>query len=116
MINVTLDLYIFVYSQKDYQYYLVSTDKDSLRVPSLELSSDHNIKTAVKDLFEKHVALSSQFVTFKTSDPEIVEDTLHIVYYSLSPFSAQPKPDSFLLPSFQYAAINQNIQQIINIL
>jgi hypothetical protein len=116
MINAILDLYIFRYDHLKQNYEIVSTNSSVLEAPSVEIDESSDINSLLKNLFEKHVSLSSNYVTFKICDTEISDGKLHLVYYALTPFSSNINDNSFLLPTNKYAILFKNIQKIINIL
>lgn len=114
--NAILDLYIFVYDKNSQHYQIVSTDPENLQIPYINITENSDIELEAKKIFEKYMMLSSQYTTIKISNAEIRDKTLHLNYYSLSPFSCKTKEGSFLLNAQKYAVISKNIQQIINIL
>ena len=117
MINATLDLYIFLHNSTTMSYEVVSVSSEDLKIPSLELTETTvDIDDLLKQMFEDHVLLSSNYVIFKISDTQIVDGILHISYYALTPYSTNVKNNSFLLPTNKYAILSKNIQKIINVL
>ena len=116
MINAKLNLYIFIYDQVSQRYLVVSTNPDTMKIPSVDLSAEDNMQMVLKKTFEQHVMLSSQYVTFKISNTDIRDGILNIDYYALGPFTAKTQTGSFLLPAQEYVFDSQNIQQIVSIL
>lgn len=115
MIKASARLYILILNKKTLEHDIVSTNRESLNIPSIDVSTDSTIKNLLSKLFESHIDMSAEYAKYKLYDAEIVGDSLVLSYACFLPFATQIK-NSYLLNSKQYAHYSPNLQKVISLL
>lgn len=115
MIKASAKLYILIFNKHTLEHDVVSLSKNSLVIPTVDVSIETSLQEQLSILFESCIDLSRVYAKYKLYDAEIIDRTLVLSYMCLLPFSTSIK-NSFIISSKNYANYSPNLQKIINLL
>jgi len=116
MITVQLNLYILLYRNTSKSFDVLSTNKDKLAIPYVQIShNDHSIKDLLNQILSSYTLIES-LSEYRLLNNFLIDSIYHSVYFCTIPNNSRLKDNIYTLPINTYAIHSPNIQQILRFL